>query len=439
MANIGISRASYYAENAVSKLQVSKSNSMQRLASGKENASAGDRASFVTMKDTFRLDLAANKAAMKSMSVTQGYLATAVDALDSASAILAKLQELAILGANGTNTAADNAAIDAEAEALALRFHNIVQDAQYKGASVFTSHDASSQVAAGSNTALSFGIAQLSYDEIFDHTNPALNVTERGKTYEIIAPLTDAEKSAIAREAKDAAEADLIVGAKFTTITPVVRPPGAPAPTDNVLVIGTDLPGANNNVVARLQAAGHNVTLENGLAATDVPNDISNYDQVWDLRHTSEFSQQSINSYDDFVKDGGFLYIATEFSPRQDDANATKATLISQMGGGTFTIPQRFARDTVNTGVSNPYMTDNLQIDYDDVSPILNPNGTPLITDANGDVTAMMWVGNANDLGSGYKGTVITVSDINWLDQFTDNNKWSEGRIYDARSGKNVQ
>ena len=93
MANIGISRASYYAENAVSKLQVSKSNSMQRLASGKENASAGDRASFVTMKDTFRLDLAANKAAMKSMSVTQGYLATAVDALDSASAILAKLQE----------------------------------------------------------------------------------------------------------------------------------------------------------------------------------------------------------------------------------------------------------------------------------------------------------------------------------------------------------
>ena len=46
----------------------------------------------------------------------------------------------------------------------------------------------------------------------------------------------------------------------------------------------------------------------------------------------------------------------------------------------------------MNTGVSNPYMTNNLQIDYDAVSPILNPNGTPLITDANGDVTAMMWV-----------------------------------------------
>ena len=68
-------------------------------------------------------------------------------------------------------------------------------------------------------------------------------------------------------------------------------------------------------------------------------------------------------------------------------------------------------------------MTDNLQIDYDDVSPILNSNGTPLITDANGDVTAIMWVGNAGDLGSGQKVTIITVSDINWLDQFINNNK----------------
>ena len=423
MANIGISRASYFAENAVSKLQVSKSNSMQRLASAQANVSGGDKSSFAAMKGTLSLDLSANKAAMKSMSVTQGYLATAIEVLDDASLVLAKLQELAVLGANGTNTTEDNAAIDAEAETLALRFHNIVQNAQYKGASIFQDSDAFSKVAAGSNSALSYGISQIAYDELYDHTNPALDATEAGKTYEVIAPLTDAEKSAIAREAKDVAEADLIVGAKFTTITPVVRPPGAPAPTDNVLVIGTDIPGANNNVVARLQAAGHNVTLENGLAATDVPNDISDYDQVWDLRHGSEFSQQSINSYDSFVQDGGFLYLATEFSPRYDDANATKSTLINQIGGGTFTIPQRFANDTVNTGVSNPYMTDNLQIDYDDVSPILNPNGTPLITDANGDVTAMMWVGNAGDLGSGYKGTVITVSDINWLDQFTNNNE----------------
>ena len=230
MANIGISRASYYAENAVSKLQVSKSNSMQRLASGKDNASAGDRASFANMKDTLRLDLAANKAAMKSMSVTQGYLATAIDALDSASAILAKLQELAILGANGTNTAADNAGIDAEAEALALRFHNIVQDAQYKGASVFTSNNATSQVAAGSNTTLSFGIAQVAYNELYNHTNPAVNKTEPGKTYEILSPLSTEEKNAILQHTNGLTASQLVVGAQFTTKE---AGPPKPPPNDN--------------------------------------------------------------------------------------------------------------------------------------------------------------------------------------------------------------
>tara|TARA_B100001059_G_scaffold55413_1_gene50242 strand:+ start:594 stop:833 length:240 start_codon:yes stop_codon:yes gene_type:complete len=70
IANIGISRVSHYAENAVSKLQVSKSNSMQSIASGKDNASAGNRASFAIVKDALRLDLAANKAELISMSVT---------------------------------------------------------------------------------------------------------------------------------------------------------------------------------------------------------------------------------------------------------------------------------------------------------------------------------------------------------------------------------
>ena len=420
MANIGISRASYYAENAVSKLQVSKSNSMQRLASGKENASAGDRASFVTMKDTFRLDLAANKAAMKSMSVTQGYLATAVDALDSASAILAKLQELAILGANGTNTAADNAAIDAEAEALALRFHNIVQDAQYKGASVFTSHDASSQVAAGSNTALSFGIAQLSYDEIFDHTNPALDATEAGKTYEIIAPLTKAEKIAIALEAEGVNAEDLVVGSRFTTIKPVVLPPGPPPPpkSDNVLIYGsTAKVTASNNVKAQLEAAGHSVTI---ISQDDsvVPANVGDYDQVWDLRYDAQYDQQGKDIYDSYVKQGGFLYLATEhtgFNTR----NATKAAIIEQMGGGSTVIGRTLANNVVIDGQNNTYMTDNLRIDFNHVSSIDNSQGTPLITDSNNNVAAMMWVGNAGDLDLGYSGTVITIADIDWLETMT--------------------
>ena len=181
MANIGISKASYFAENSISKLQVSKSNKIQRLASAQNNVYGGDRATLVTMSDTLKLDLAATKASVKNMSITQGYLATAIDALDNASAILAKLQELSVLGANSSNSAADIAAIDAEAEALADRFHDIIQNAQYKGISVFNKAESAQRFAVGGDSSISFGIAELYYDELYDHTNPPLNETEPGK------------------------------------------------------------------------------------------------------------------------------------------------------------------------------------------------------------------------------------------------------------------
>ena len=301
MANIGISKASYFAENSVSKLQASKSNKMQRLASAQNNVYGGDRATLVAMSDTLKLDVAATKAAVKNMAMTQGYLATAMDTLDNASAILAKLQELAVLGANSSNSAADIAAIDAEAEALADRFNDIVQNAQYKGVSVFNDAAAAAKFAVGGGSSISFGIAELYYDELYDHTNPPLNETEPGKTYEIIAPLTADERRLIALEAVDVTEDDLVVGARFTTIEPIVLAPNAPPPdppSDNVLVIRS-YAQATSNVAGRLEAAGHNVTIVDVGDNTTIPNNISNYDQVWDLRFLAQYDQQAIDDYDD--------------------------------------------------------------------------------------------------------------------------------------------
>ena len=47
-----------------------------------------------------------------------GYLETGMRVLDSASTLLSRLQELAVLGANDTNTTADHEAINLEAEAM---------------------------------------------------------------------------------------------------------------------------------------------------------------------------------------------------------------------------------------------------------------------------------------------------------------------------------
>ena len=414
MANIGISRASYFAENAVSKLQVSKSNSMQRLASAQANVSGGDKSSFAAMKGTLTLDLSANKAAMKSMSVTQGYLATAIEVLDDASLVLAKLQELAVLGANGTNTTEDNAAIDAEAETLALRFHNIVQNAQYKGASIFQDSDAFSKVSAGSNSALSFGISQIAYDELYDHTNPAVDKTEPEKTYEIIAPLSTTEKNAILQHTDGLDASQLVVGAQFTTIA---AGPPPPAPNDDVLLIArNDQPQTITNVKSRLEAAGHTVTVRQqhlDIQDADAPADAASFDQIWDLRYDSTLSQASKDIYDAYVENGGFLFLSSEHSPFSVN-NSHKEQLIQQMGGGATSISATDANDTSIDGQNNAFLPDNLTFDSSGVGAIVNDKGTPLYTDSDGDVLAMMWAGRAGSLGDGYTGTIMTIPDIEW-------------------------
>ena len=120
MANIGATTAYYRVETALTRANNEVSRSMERLATGRANANPGDRTSYVAMADTFRLDYVGTKAGLKNAAVVQGYLATAMSTLDSAATLLSRIQELAILGANETNTTADANAIDAEAEALAM-------------------------------------------------------------------------------------------------------------------------------------------------------------------------------------------------------------------------------------------------------------------------------------------------------------------------------
>ena len=120
MANIGTTTAFYKVETSLTRANTEVSKSMERLATGRQNANAGDRSSYVAMSDTFRMDFVGTKAGIKGGSVVMGYLETGMRVLDAASALLSRLQELAVLAANDSNTDADLKAIDAEAEALVM-------------------------------------------------------------------------------------------------------------------------------------------------------------------------------------------------------------------------------------------------------------------------------------------------------------------------------
>ena len=169
MANIGTTTAFYKVESSLTKANNEVSKSMERLATGKQNANAGDRSSYVAMSDTFRLDFVGTKAGIKGASVAMGYLETGMRVLDAASSLLSRLQELAVLGANNTNTTQDHEAINAEAEALAEEFNRLMTTSAYKGKNVFVDNASSEYVSVGGrNAEMTFGVGKITYTELYN-------------------------------------------------------------------------------------------------------------------------------------------------------------------------------------------------------------------------------------------------------------------------------
>ena len=172
MANIGTTTAFYKVETSLTRANTEVSKSMERLATGRQNANAGDRSSYVAMADTFRLDFVGTKAGIKGGSVVMGYLETGMRVLDAASALLSRLQELAVLGANETNTTADANAIDAEAEAIGDEFNRLMSTSKYKGKDIFVSAAGSEYVSMGGRDAeMTFGIGTINYSALHDGNN----------------------------------------------------------------------------------------------------------------------------------------------------------------------------------------------------------------------------------------------------------------------------
>ena len=171
MANIGTTTAFYKVETSLSRANSEVSKSMERLATGKQNANAGDRSSYVAMADTFRMDFVGTKAGIKGGSVVMGYLETGMRVLDAASALLSRLQELAVLAANDSNTDADLEAIDSEAEALGDEFHRLMSTSKYKGKDIFVTTAGSEYVSMGGrNAEMTFGIGKIAYSNLYLHS-----------------------------------------------------------------------------------------------------------------------------------------------------------------------------------------------------------------------------------------------------------------------------
>ena len=218
MANIGIAKASYYADTSISRLNREVVSSVEKVSKAKDQIAPGDKASLVSMDNSFKLDLAGKGAAIKSMSLTQAYLSTAISTLENASEILKEIHSLAVLGANGSNSTQDNQLINLEAEALADAFHKSMTAAQFKGKEIFVDEVSSSVLSAGGRSSeVNFGVGKVDYDLFYDYDNPALNTLDAGIKYQIRRELSAAEKETLMALVPDLSAEMIRPGLQFTT------------------------------------------------------------------------------------------------------------------------------------------------------------------------------------------------------------------------------
>ena len=219
MANIGVAKASYYADLSVKKYTNEAIQATERIASNKSKSSAGERVSLSNMEDRLRLDIATKNGAIKSMSVAQGYLLATAHALDAGNYLLKKIHDLAVEASNGNATAEELSALDVGAEILGDEFHLHMTSANYKGKPVFQENDHELSIGTGlENGAIKIGVGMIEYDDFYDHINSPENYINSGRTYEILQPLSDDQKETILARTEGLTADDLTVGAQFTVL-----------------------------------------------------------------------------------------------------------------------------------------------------------------------------------------------------------------------------
>jgi hypothetical protein len=188
------------------------------------------------------------------------------------------------------------------------------------------------------------------------------------------------------------------------------------AMADDVLIVG-EYGNASASMKTELEAAGHTVT-----SVSSLPEDISAVEQIWDLRINDAISSADQTTYDTFLKNNGYLYLAGEnssFATRNNSISAFTSTL----GGGAVSVG---GSPSNAQGANSTYFSSDTSVDFIAAATITNTGGTGrvLASDSNGNPTGMIWIGNAGDFSSEYNGTVVVIADINW----------TQGNYYDANN-----
>jgi flagellin len=152
MTTINSNLSSVNAQNNLSKSQASLATSMQRLSSGLRVNSSKDDAAGLSIATKMDAQIRGMSQAVRNANDGISLAQTKDGALGTASDVMQRMRELAVQGANGTNTTDDSASLDKEFTALKTEVSRIASDTQFNTTSVLATGNAAVSIQVGANS-----------------------------------------------------------------------------------------------------------------------------------------------------------------------------------------------------------------------------------------------------------------------------------------------
>jgi flagellin len=162
MTTINSGSAFHRIQNALDTNTKNVSDSMLRLATGRQAVKAGDNTANQLIGQAAKIELATIKATLSTAAEALNALEMATNDVASLNSIVERLSQLNILGSNELNTTADTAAITSEATALLADFDNIQTRSTFKGNALISATANLNDISFGAGTETAsgaFGVA----------------------------------------------------------------------------------------------------------------------------------------------------------------------------------------------------------------------------------------------------------------------------------------
>ena len=133
MLSINTNVGALKAASASYSVNKSMETSMQRLSTGKRINSAADDAAGIQIANRLTAEIQGLNMSIRNAADGQALLATAEGAMEEIHNILLRQRELAVQASNGTNSTADNLALQNEVAALETEITRIATDTTWAG------------------------------------------------------------------------------------------------------------------------------------------------------------------------------------------------------------------------------------------------------------------------------------------------------------------